>query len=83
MSKEQKLRTFEIKFAFPPMEKVNEMMRKFDVGWGPEEGACQKGRITSHTTLPLTEYHKLMATAFKEMGGKLYDIYEVIRSEQP
>ncbi len=78
MSKEQK-RTFQITFAYPPMERVNETMRKFDVGWGPEDGAVQKGVITTSNTLPVDEYRKLIEAAFAELGGKLYDLYEIVR----
>lgn len=73
------LRTFKISFAYAPMERVNEMMRRFDVGWGPEDGVCQEGTITSRTTLPIDEYRALIEKAWQKMDGKLYDLYEVVR----
>lgn len=77
----KKLRTFKIAYAEPHMERVNEMMRRFDVGWGPEDGACEKGTITSYTTLSVDEYRKGVADAFAKIGARLYDFYEVVRTE--
>jgi hypothetical protein len=47
--------------------------------WSEGEGVTEKGTITSHTVLPVEEYRKLIASAFEEMGGCLYDLYEVKR----
>lgn len=74
-----KLRTFEIEFAIDMAEKVNQLMRSFDVFQGPSTGIVTSATITTENTLPFGDYMKLIAKAFEENDGKLYHIREITK----
>lgn len=76
-----KLRKFQIRFSDDHLEKVNDLMRRFDL-FSPGTGAFYTGTISTTSTLSLEEYRKTIEPAFDEMKGVLYDIKEVTDGEE-
>lgn len=72
------MRKFRIEFSLGLLEETNKMMRKFDVGWGKNDGVSESATITTSNELPFADYKKLIEKAFAENGGKLYHIEEII-----
>jgi hypothetical protein len=72
------MRRITVVYASSFMERVNEMMRQFDVGWGHNDGAVETGVVTTTSALPLEEYAKIIEKAFAEAdpGSRVYKVSE-------